>query len=127
MRDSVLTLVPIKRRARFNRATGIPYTPEQTVKEEEAVAKAYKGPKHLGPVRLDVHVLRALPASRPKAIRSEPDIIKPDLDNVVKAIMDGLNGVAYLDDSQVVEIHAYKHDRIRKPGDSIRFRVSEVD
>lgn len=127
MRDFVLTLVPIKRRARFNRHTGNAYTPEQTVKEEKAVAEAYKGPKHLGPVRLEVHVLRALPANRPKSVKSEPDIIKPDLDNVVKAVMDGLNGVAYLDDSQVVEIHAYKHDRISKPGDSIRFRVSEVD
>lgn len=127
MRDFVLNMVPIKRRARFNKITGIPYTPEQTVREEEAVAKAYKGEKHLGAVRLEIHVLRALPASKPKGVKSEPDIIKPDLDNVIKAVMDGLNGVAYLDDSQVTEIHAYKHDRIRKPGDSIRFRVSEVD
>lgn len=29
---------------------------------------------------------------------------KPDIDNILKIIMDGLNGVAYHDDKQVVEV-----------------------
>lgn len=33
---------------------------------------------------------------------------KPDIDNVIKAILDGLNGVAYTDDSQVVDISCSK-------------------
>ena len=119
--------VPIKRRARFNSRTGKPYTPKKTVADEQAVANAYKGERYDGAVRLDVHVYRALPKDRPKSTLSEPDTIKPDLDNIVKAVMDGLNGVAYDDDSQVVEIHAYKHSRVRKAGDSIRFSVREAD
>lgn len=34
---------------------------------------------------------------------------KPDVDNCVKAILDGLNGLAYKDDSQIIEIRARKH------------------
>lgn len=33
---------------------------------------------------------------------------KPDVDNCVKAILDALNGLAYHDDSQVVEVEALK-------------------
>jgi len=33
---------------------------------------------------------------------------KPDLDNVVKSFMDGMNGIVYQDDDQVVEIHTTK-------------------
>jgi Holliday junction resolvase RusA-like endonuclease len=33
---------------------------------------------------------------------------KPDLDNIAKAILDGLNGVAYTDDKQIVCMTVYK-------------------
>jgi Holliday junction resolvase RusA-like endonuclease len=33
---------------------------------------------------------------------------RPDLDNIVKAIKDGANGVAWVDDSQVVDVSASK-------------------
>lgn len=33
---------------------------------------------------------------------------KPDIDNIVKAILDGMNGVVYLDDKQVVDLHLTK-------------------
>ena len=34
---------------------------------------------------------------------------KPDCDNIAKVILDALNGVAYHDDSQVVELVVHKH------------------
>ena len=34
--------------------------------------------------------------------------VKPDLDNVVKAVLDALNGVVYRDDAQVVNLVATK-------------------
>lgn len=33
---------------------------------------------------------------------------KPDIDNIIKAVLDALNGVAYRDDTQVTELHARK-------------------
>ena len=33
---------------------------------------------------------------------------KPDLDNLLKAILDGLNGIAYFDDGQVVKLSVEK-------------------
>ena len=33
---------------------------------------------------------------------------KPDIDNIAKSVLDALNGVAYRDDTQVVELHARK-------------------
>lgn len=33
---------------------------------------------------------------------------KPDIDNVLKSIFDGLNKVAYEDDTQIVEVHSVK-------------------
>lgn len=33
---------------------------------------------------------------------------RPDLDNLLKLVLDSLNGIAYVDDAQVVESHACK-------------------
>lgn len=38
-----------------------------------------------------------------------------DLDNSLKAILDALKGIAYQDDKQVVEIHAFRADDKENP------------
>jgi Holliday junction resolvase RusA-like endonuclease len=38
---------------------------------------------------------------------------KPDIDNAIKLVMDGLNGVAWADDAQVTSVSAVKADRTR--------------
>ena len=38
-----------------------------------------------------------------------------DLDNSFKALMDVMSGIAYADDSQVVELHAFRHDDKERP------------
>lgn len=35
---------------------------------------------------------------------------KPDSDNVLKAVKDSLNGLAWRDDSQVCKVHLEKHE-----------------
>jgi crossover junction endodeoxyribonuclease RusA len=38
-----------------------------------------------------------------------------DLDNKIKVCLDALNGIAYHDDNQIVEIHAYRYDDKANP------------
>ena len=47
-----------------------------------------------------------------------------DLDNFTKVMFDALKGLAWLDDSQVVEIHSYREDDKENP--RVDFLVYEV-
>lgn len=125
----VVNLIPFTRRPKASHKNGIfrMYTPTATLEEEALVAAAYKGEKHKGAVKVTVHIYKALPASKPKRVERERNLTKPDIDNVLKAVLDGLNGVAYEDDTQVVEVSVTKHDRVRRAGDSIRFSVEPID
>lgn len=38
-----------------------------------------------------------------------PDKRRRDLDNLIKCVLDGLNKIAWNDDSQVVQLHVWKH------------------
>ena len=35
-------------------------------------------------------------------------VVKPDVDNVAKSILDALNGIIYLDDKQIIELDIEK-------------------
>ena len=95
------------------------YTPENT-RVWEGVARLAAGeamqgnPPISGPVTLTVVATFAPPPSWPKwrqKLLAEDGIAhttKPDLDNLVKAIKDACNGICWLDDSQVMTIHARK-------------------
>ena len=105
-------------RARILNGHAIIYTPKETKDYEKQIAKQYlavggeKFDKDV-PVSVSVDVYQAVPKSVSKKKREEfltlgkRPMKKPDLDNCVKCL-DGLNGIAYEDDSQIVEIHARK-------------------
>lgn len=111
-------------RPRFTRH-GHPYMPRGYEAYKERVAEAYRaaGGADFGdmPVGVTIDIMRELPGSRPKRVQSEADTYKPDVDNVAKAVLDALNGVAYKDDSQVVSLSVLKCDRTRVP---TRMRVT---
>jgi len=48
-----------------------------------------------------------------------------DLDNFCKVMLDALNGICWLDDSQIVEIHAFRDDDPKNP--HVNLLVYEVD
>ena len=50
-----------------------------------------------------------------------------DLDNRLKVLCDALNGHAWDDDSQVVEIHAYRHDDKARPRVEVEVRAMGVE
>jgi Holliday junction resolvase RusA-like endonuclease len=65
-------------------------------------------------VSVEVVAMLAIPKSTPKKVL--PGMLsgaisptkKPDLDNVIKAVLDGLNTVAFTDDALVVELIGHK-------------------
>lgn len=119
MQFYVVNRIPVKRRVRFTRS-GHSYTDAETKADLQAVRDAYKGQCYTCPVALILYVGKQLPKNKKKPI---PFDVKPDLDNVVKAVMDGLSGKAYLDDKLVTAIYAKKLDREQAQGEFVRFAV----
>lgn len=46
--------------------------------------------------------------TRPRTVKRREPTVPPDLDKLVRAVLDALTAIAYLDDSQVTEIFARK-------------------
>jgi crossover junction endodeoxyribonuclease RusA len=49
-----------------------------------------------------------------------------DLDNRLKPVLDSLNGTAWVDDSQVVELHAFRFDDKESPRVEVEIFYGEV-
>ena len=106
-----------KGRPRFTRS-GIAYTPSATREYEDIVrlyAKTAKIHALTGDIRAAICFYMPIPKSwskRKKQLATNGDIrpsVKPDIDNLTKAVLDALNGgVAYHDDKQLVELHLSK-------------------
>ena len=120
MKFYVVNRIPIKRRVRFNFKTGRAYTDSKTTADMKLVKSAYKGEYYTCPVALIVLIYKQLPKQKRD---SEPFDVKPDIDNVLKAVMDGLKGVAYRDDNQVTVTYARKMKRESTPGEYVKFAV----
>lgn len=104
-------------KARPRVVRGHAYIPKPTRDAQNRVRDAFltaDARKVGGPVKLTLETFRALPKSRPKKIESEPDVYKPDCDNIAKLVLDALNGLAYDDDNQVTQLTVIKHPRRRR-------------
>lgn len=95
------------------------YTPEATATYESTVAlaasQAMAGQSLMtGPVDVLMRILLPIPASwskRKQAAAAEGTlvpIVKPDMDNVIKAIFDAINGVVWVDDTQVADLRVQR-------------------
>ena len=109
-----------KARPRFTRQ-GRAYTPTKTRDYEKVVADAARQAMGASealetPVSVFIHVTYEIPKSYTKKRKEaclngfERPITRNfgDLDNVTKSLTDGMNQIVYMDDSQIVGIHATK-------------------
>lgn len=109
-----------KGRPRFNRHTGITYTDSETRSYEKKIIahyrqqlKDFRWPDEVF-VSVSVTAIYPIPKSATKASVAaiqDGKILpkkKPDIDNVLKVVLDSLNGIAYKDDSQVVTVVGQK-------------------
>ncbi len=110
--------VPVaKARPRVTKS-GRAYTPQKTRSYEDLVKWSYI--QNYGTVTLErplaVEIVFYMPmpksATNPqksKMLRGEIKPVKrPDIDNLAKTVLDGLNGVAYKDDNQIIELKLQK-------------------
>ena len=67
----------------------------------------WEGPPIEGPVNVVLNFYLLKPKSVPKK-RTRPHV-RPDLDKLVRAVLDALTGICFKDDAQVVSMQAEKH------------------
>ena len=109
-----------KGRPRFNRNTGSAYTDSETRAYEDKIVayyrKSFKGFRWPDSTFISVVVTAHYPipkrATKAAVAAMQAKTLlpsrKPDIDNVLKVVLDALNGVAYKDDSRVVSVAAKK-------------------
>lgn len=54
-----------------------------------------------------------------------------DIDNPTKGCLDSMNGFIYEDDSQIIELHAYRHDAVKvrgvKTAGYVEIEIEEIE
>lgn len=85
-------------------------------------AQSYRGPLLDGALRVAVEFVMPRTTALPKRQATPPHIKKPDVDKLIRAILDALSGVVWQDDSQVVDLHPTKRyaEPLEKPGARIQ-------
>jgi Holliday junction resolvase RusA-like endonuclease len=95
------------------------FTPEKTANYEDLLRWNYKAAGGVyyaeKTLQVDIKAFYPIPKSFSKARRNDAikgDVsptTKPDCDNIIKVVLDALNGVAYYDDKQVVSVSCNKY------------------
>ncbi|HBE8973316.1 TPA: RusA family crossover junction endodeoxyribonuclease [Clostridioides difficile] len=107
-----------KERPRMNSITKRTYTPNKTKSYEELIKWLYQSKvKHYfeGYIKMTLRCYYSIAKSNSKKVKEQKrnNVLrpnkKPDLDNIIKSVADSLNGIAYKDDSQIVEVVSKKY------------------
>jgi Holliday junction resolvase RusA-like endonuclease len=86
------------------------FTPEKTLEFQRELAAQYDGPLFEGPIEMTVTYHKDRTSVTIMDMNSWPNDsrLTGDVDNYLKATLDALNGVAYVDDKQVKMISGEK-------------------
>lgn len=94
------------------------YTPEKTKNYEEYVKLCYMNKYNIKqtptekPLKAKITAFFEVPTSyskkKKKELIGQPHTTRPDIDNIVKIILDSLNGLAYKDDNQIAKLEVEK-------------------
>ena len=104
-----------KQRPRFG--NGHTYTPQETKDYEQLVHDTWlwqEKETYHGSVGVHIRAYFGVPQSYSKSVKlamvsgDRRPLKKPDIDNIIKIVLDGLNGAAYDDDKQVVALSTIK-------------------
>lgn len=122
-----------KGRPRLNSYTGTVYTPTRT-KDYETLVEQYfllKYPRFKpfeGRVQVEISANFEIPKSAKKA---EKELMlenkinptkKPDIDNIVKIVLDAMNGIAFKDDTQITKLQV---EKAYATSESVSIKISE--
>ena len=122
-----------KGRPRLNTYTGIVYTPTKT-KDYETLVEQYfllKYPKFKmleGRIKVSIVAYFSIPKNTKKSDINEmldnniSPTKKPDIDNIVKAVLDSMNKFAFKDDNQITKLEV---EKIYSLEDKIYIKIEE--
>jgi Holliday junction resolvase RusA-like endonuclease len=123
----LLELDPVaKGRPRFGK--GFTYTPKKTKEFEKSAQALMRKQFWMQPLEGPIRMAIVFNFPRPAKPKDKSwHIVRPDLDNLIKAVSDAGNGILYSDDSQVCELYACKKyvDQGRSP--HISLTISVID
>ena len=110
-----------KLRPRFSIHHGrvLTHTPPKTKEFETMVAEYYRLAhsytfEQHKPITVSIDFCLSVPASTSKKRKADmisgviKHTVKPDIDNLTKAMLDALNGIAWYDDAQITMLHVSK-------------------
>ena len=122
-----------KGRPRLNSYTGVVYTPTRT-KDYESLVEQYfllKYPQFKvleGRIKVSIIAYFSIPKTTKKADINEmlenniSPTKKPDIDNIVKSILDSMNKFAFKDDNQITKLEVEKKYSIE---DKVYVKIEE--
>lgn len=108
---------------------GHAFTPAKTRNAEQEIRAFFLDKyKNFEPLQGALEVWIEFIIIRPKSRKKELHCVtKPDLDNSIKLVLDSLNKYAYIDDKQVVVLHAGKRYSELNNAFGISVKIKELE